>query len=64
MQHLPVTARNTPLVWNLLLSGMKYEIWLSQATNVEAETSGVHDGDYQLMKHEYSSLGRAKYNGM
>lgn len=33
-----------------------------EATNVEAETSGVHDGDYQLMKHEYSNLGRAKYN--
>ena len=34
-----------------------------QAANIEAETSGIHDGDYQLTKHEYSGIGRGKYSG-
>ncbi|XWS38537.1 hypothetical protein CRYUN_Cryun19dG0139800 [Craigia yunnanensis] len=33
-----------------------------EAANIEAETSGMHDGDYQLTKHEYSSIGRGKYS--
>lgn len=42
---------------------IKFVICLFQATNVEAEASGIHDGDYQLIKHEYSNLGRGKYSG-
>ncbi|XP_022737011.1 oxysterol-binding protein-related protein 2A-like isoform X2 [Durio zibethinus] len=33
-----------------------------EPANIEAETSGIHDGDYQLTKHEYSSIGRGKYS--
>jgi hypothetical protein len=35
-----------------------------QAANIEAETAGIPDGEYQLTKHEFSSLGRGKYSGM
>lgn len=35
-----------------------------QAANIEAESSGIPDGEYQLAKHEFSSLGRGKYSGM
>lgn len=35
-----------------------------QAANIENETSGIPDGEYQLTKHEFSSLGRGKYSGM
>lgn len=35
-----------------------------QAANIEAEASGIHDGGYQLTKHEFSGLGRGKYSGM
>lgn len=34
-----------------------------QAANYEAEASGIHDGEYQLTKHEFSSLGPGKYSG-
>lgn len=34
-----------------------------QAANIEAEASGVHDSEYQLTKHEFSNIGRGKYNG-
>lgn len=34
-----------------------------QAANIEPEASGLHDGEYQLTKHEFSSLGRGKYSG-
>lgn len=33
-----------------------------EATNVEAETSGVHETQFQLMKHEFSSPGHGKYS--
>ncbi|KAK6262916.1 hypothetical protein QUC31_008732 [Theobroma cacao] len=33
-----------------------------EAANIEAETSGIHDGDFQLTKHEYSGIGRGKYS--
>ncbi|GKU95519.1 hypothetical protein SLEP1_g8871 [Rubroshorea leprosula] len=33
-----------------------------EAANIEAEASGIHDGEYQLTKNEYSSLGRGKYS--
>ena len=35
-----------------------------QAANIEAETAGIPDGEYQLTKHEFSSLRRGKYSGM
>ncbi|XP_021674319.2 oxysterol-binding protein-related protein 2A isoform X1 [Hevea brasiliensis] len=31
-----------------------------EAANIEAETSGIPDGEFQLTKHEFSSLGRGK----
>lgn len=34
-----------------------------QAANYEADASGIHDGEYQLTKHEFSSLGQGKYSG-
>lgn len=34
-----------------------------QAANIEAEASGINDGEFQLTKHEFSSLGRGKYSG-
>lgn len=33
-----------------------------EAANIEAEASGIHDGQYQLTKHEFSGLGRGKYS--
>ncbi|KAF7828400.1 oxysterol-binding protein-related protein 2A-like isoform X1 [Senna tora] len=33
-----------------------------EAANIEPEASGIHDGEYQLIKHETSSLGRGKYS--
>ncbi|KAK4557901.1 hypothetical protein RGQ29_007595 [Quercus rubra] len=33
-----------------------------EAANIEAEASGIHDGGYQLTKHEFSGLGRGKYS--
>ncbi|CAN6723470.1 unnamed protein product [Malus baccata var. baccata] len=33
-----------------------------EAANYEAEASGIHDGEYQLTKHEFSSLGPGKYS--
>ncbi|XVF10803.1 hypothetical protein REPUB_Repub07fG0214900 [Reevesia pubescens] len=33
-----------------------------EAANIEAETSGIPDGDYQLTKHEYLGIGRGKYS--
>ncbi|XP_068306045.1 oxysterol-binding protein-related protein 2A-like isoform X2 [Pyrus communis] len=33
-----------------------------EAANYEAEASGTHDGEYQLTKHEFSSLGQGKYS--
>ncbi|KAM1584523.1 hypothetical protein FF2_037432 [Malus domestica] len=33
-----------------------------EAANYEAEASGIHDGEYQLTKHEFSSLGQGKYS--
>ncbi|XP_019171382.1 PREDICTED: oxysterol-binding protein-related protein 2A-like isoform X1 [Ipomoea nil] len=32
-----------------------------EAANIEAESSGILDGEYQLLKHEYSNLGRGKF---
>ncbi|XP_057775606.1 oxysterol-binding protein-related protein 2A isoform X2 [Salvia miltiorrhiza] len=32
-----------------------------EAANIEAEASGINDGEYQLMKHEYRNLARRKY---
>lgn len=34
-----------------------------QAANTEPEATAIHDGDYQLTKNEFSSLGRGKYSG-
>ncbi|XP_024171246.1 oxysterol-binding protein-related protein 2A isoform X2 [Rosa chinensis] len=33
-----------------------------EAANFEAEASGIHDGEYQLTKHEFSSLRQGKYS--
>ncbi|KAJ6347607.1 hypothetical protein OIU76_004148 [Salix suchowensis] len=33
-----------------------------EAANIENETSGIPDGEYQLTKLEFSSLGRGKYS--
>ncbi|XP_021615961.1 oxysterol-binding protein-related protein 2A isoform X4 [Manihot esculenta] len=33
-----------------------------EAANIEAETSGITDGEFQLTKHEFSSLGRGKFS--
>ncbi|GAB4834216.1 Oxysterol-binding protein- protein 2A [Ancistrocladus abbreviatus] len=33
-----------------------------EAANIEADASGIHDGEYQLAKHEYSGLGLGKYS--
>ncbi|KAK4493502.1 hypothetical protein RD792_005679 [Penstemon davidsonii] len=33
-----------------------------EAANIEAEVSGVNDGEYQLMKNEYMNLARGKYS--
>ncbi|XP_057993717.1 oxysterol-binding protein-related protein 2A isoform X4 [Hevea brasiliensis] len=33
-----------------------------EAANIEAETSGIPDGEFQLTKHEFSSLGRGKFS--
>nr|XP_015876615.2 oxysterol-binding protein-related protein 2A isoform X1 [Ziziphus jujuba var. spinosa]XP_048320487.1 oxysterol-binding protein-related protein 2A isoform X1 [Ziziphus jujuba var. spinosa] len=33
-----------------------------EAANIEGEASGIHDGEFQLTKHEFSSLGRGKYS--
>ncbi|KAF7810124.1 oxysterol-binding protein-related protein 2A-like isoform X1 [Senna tora] len=33
-----------------------------EAANIEPEASGIHDGEYQLTKHEFSSIGRGKYS--
>ncbi|KAJ4712775.1 Oxysterol-binding protein [Melia azedarach] len=33
-----------------------------EAANIEADPSGLQDGEYQLTKHEFSSLGRGKYS--
>ncbi|KAH6792706.1 binding protein 2A [Perilla frutescens var. hirtella] len=33
-----------------------------EAANIEAEASGINDGEYQLIKHEYRNLARRKYS--
>ncbi|XP_024019607.1 oxysterol-binding protein-related protein 2A isoform X2 [Morus notabilis] len=33
-----------------------------EAANIDAEASGITDGEYQLTRHEFSSLGRGKYS--
>ncbi|KAK9277330.1 hypothetical protein L1049_006871 [Liquidambar formosana] len=33
-----------------------------EAANIEAEASGIHDSEYQLTKHEFSTIGRGKYS--
>eukprot|EP00257_Ricinus_communis_P021685 XP_015581223.2 oxysterol-binding protein-related protein 2A [Ricinus communis] len=33
-----------------------------EAANIEAETTGIPDGEFQLTKHEFSSLGRGKFS--
>ncbi|KAF5729866.1 oxysterol-binding protein-related protein 2A isoform X4 [Tripterygium wilfordii] len=33
-----------------------------EAANIEAETSGIQDCEYQLAKHEFSVLGHGKYS--
>ncbi|KAL8503325.1 hypothetical protein ACS0TY_022167 [Phlomoides rotata] len=33
-----------------------------EAANIEAEGSGINDGEYQLLKHEYRNLARQKYS--
>ena len=35
-----------------------------QAANIEPEASGIHDGEYQLTKHEISCLAREKCSGI
>lgn len=42
---------------------LKRNSLLIQAANIEADASGIHDGEYRLTKHELSSLGRGKYSG-
>ena len=34
-----------------------------QAANIDAEASGINDSEYQLTKHDFSSIGRGKYSG-
>lgn len=34
-----------------------------QAANYEADASGIHNGEYQLTKHEFPGLGQGKYSG-
>ncbi|KAG6396960.1 hypothetical protein SASPL_143120 [Salvia splendens] len=33
-----------------------------EAANIEAEASGINDGGYQLMKHDYRNLAQRKYS--
>ncbi|KAK6138687.1 hypothetical protein DH2020_027577 [Rehmannia glutinosa] len=33
-----------------------------EAANIEAEASGINDGEYQLMKNDYPNLARGKYS--
>lgn len=33
-----------------------------EAANIEADASGVHDGEFQLTRHEFSDLRRGKYS--
>ncbi|GAA0174644.1 transfer/carrier protein [Lithospermum erythrorhizon] len=35
-----------------------------EASNIEAESSGIHSNEYQLMKNDFSNLVNAKYGGM
>lgn len=52
-------------IWFLELACLSNTYTLHmQAANIEAEASGIHDGEYQLTKHEFSGLGRGKYSGM
>ncbi|XP_051119509.1 oxysterol-binding protein-related protein 2A-like [Andrographis paniculata] len=32
-----------------------------EAANIEGETSGINDGEFQLMKHGYTNVARGKY---
>lgn len=34
-----------------------------QAANIEADASAIPDSEYQLTKHEFSSLRHGKYSG-
>ena len=34
-----------------------------QAANIEIEANGIHNGEYQLMKHEFSTECSGKYSG-
>lgn len=42
---------------------MNFFMFLLQAANIGAEGSGINDGEYNLMKHEYTNLARGKYSG-
>ncbi|KAF5478466.1 hypothetical protein F2P56_005025 [Juglans regia] len=33
-----------------------------EAATIEAEASGIHEGEYRMTKHEFSGLGRGKYS--
>ncbi|KAL5551153.1 hypothetical protein UlMin_001329 [Ulmus minor] len=33
-----------------------------EAANIDAEASGINDSEYQLTKHDFSSIGRGKYS--
>ncbi|XP_073055760.1 oxysterol-binding protein-related protein 2A-like isoform X2 [Primulina eburnea] len=33
-----------------------------EAANIEAESSGLNDGEYQSMKHDYTNVARGKYS--
>ncbi|XP_073298847.1 oxysterol-binding protein-related protein 2A-like isoform X4 [Primulina huaijiensis] len=33
-----------------------------EAANIEAEASGLNDGEYQSMKHDYTNVARGKYS--
>lgn len=37
---------------------------LIQAANIEVEASGVDESEFQLVKHDFSSLGCGRYSGM
>lgn len=57
-------SQNTCISSKFLIHQMlKVTIWHLQAANIEADASGIHDGEYQLTKHEFSSLGHGKYSG-
>ncbi|KAK6138643.1 hypothetical protein DH2020_027629 [Rehmannia glutinosa] len=39
-----------------------FKFFARSAANIEAEASGINDGEYQLMKNDYPNLARGKYS--